>query len=106
VRGSWVVVAPLRVGGGTRLKILEAMALGTPLISTHKGAEGLAVQSDKHLLLADKPHEIADAISRLFEDENLRQELSQAGRALVVGQYDWSMIGQQFIGLINDVAQA
>ncbi len=69
VRKSWVLVVPLQVGGGTRLKILEAMALGTPVVSTHKGAEGLAAELDKHLLFGDDPHQMADAICRLFEDE-------------------------------------
>lgn len=106
VRGHWALVVPLRSGGGTRLKILEAMALGTPVVSTHKGAEGLAVQGDEHLLLADSPAEMADAICRLFEDEALRSRLAHNARALVETRYDWSIIGEQLLQVVERSADA
>ena len=101
VRQHWAVVAPLRVGGGTRLKILEAMALGTPVIATSKGAEGLAVHSGKDILIADTPQAFADAISRLFEDSVLRTQLAATGRALVERDYDWGALASRLINLIE-----
>jgi glycosyltransferase involved in cell wall biosynthesis len=106
IRQSWALVVPLRSGGGTRLKILEAMALGTAVVSTHKGAEGLAVEGEKHLLLADSPSEMADAICRLFADADLRTQLTTAGRMLVEKQYDWSIISQQLLHLIDEINPA
>jgi glycosyltransferase involved in cell wall biosynthesis len=101
VREQWAVIAPLRVGGGTRLKILEAMALGTPVIATSKGAEGLDIHSGKDILIGDSPQDFADAIGRLFEDAALRTQLSSAGRALVERDYDWSALASRLINLVE-----
>jgi polysaccharide biosynthesis protein PslH len=106
VRQSWSLVAPLRVGGGTRLKILEAMALGTPVVSTSKGVEGLDVRAGEHLLLADTPQDFADAVCRLLGDPALRERLSTAGRALVMAQYDWGIIGRQLSDLVTNVTHS
>jgi glycosyltransferase involved in cell wall biosynthesis len=103
VREQWAVIAPLRVGGGTRLKILEAMALGTPVIATSKGAEGLDIHSGKDILIADTPEDFADAISRLFEDGTLRTQLAIAGRALVERDYDWSALASRLINLVESI---
>lgn len=103
IRESWATVVPLRMGGGTRLKILESMALGTPVISTHKGAEGLDVTDGEHLLLADEPLELAAHIQTLFNDPALRARLSAAGRALVEDRYDWSVIGRGLLDCITAV---
>jgi glycosyltransferase involved in cell wall biosynthesis len=103
VQASWGTVIPLRVGGGTRLKILESMALGTPVIATRKGAEGLDVEDGKDILLADTPEELTDAICQLFDDPALRARLSAAGRATVERQYDWAIIGRQLLDLIEQV---
>jgi glycosyltransferase involved in cell wall biosynthesis len=104
VRKSWALVVPLQKGGGTRLKILEAMALGTPVISTRKGIEGLDVVPDEHILLADTPQDFADATCRLLGDEALRKRLSTAGRALVESKYDWTIIERKLADLIADMA--
>jgi len=104
IRASWAVVVPLRKGGGTRLKILEAMALGTPVVATHKGAEGLNVKHGDNILLADEPEEIAQAVVRLFSDAALRGRLSQGGRALVEREYDWQTIAERLNSLIEEVA--
>ncbi len=103
VRSSWAVVVPLRVGGGTRLKILEAMALGTPVISTRKGAEGLNVHPGEDILIADTPDALAEAALQLFADADLRARLSQAGRALVEREYDWTAVGRRFLQVVEDV---
>ena len=97
-----VAVAPIRQGGGTRLKILEAMALGTPVVATAKGAEGLDVVADEHLLLADDPIAFAAQVVRLLLDPPLQLRLSQQARQLVEQKYDWEEIGRTFVRLIED----
>ncbi|MEO7704018.1 MAG: glycosyltransferase family 4 protein [Thermoflexales bacterium] len=99
-------VVPLRIGGGTRLKILEAMALGTPVVSTRKGAEGLAVTHAKDILLADAPEDFAQNVVKLLRSEPLRQELADHARALVKGSYDWKMIGDRFRTLVEETVRA
>ena len=89
VADSAVAIAPLLSGGGTRLKILEAMALGTPVAATSKGAEGLDVRHDVHLLIADEPSVLANHILRLLGDESLRWRLAESARLLVQEKYDW-----------------
>ena len=84
-----VVIVPLRVGSGTRLKILEAMAMGKPVVSTRLGAEGLEVVPDRDLLLADDPAAFAAAIARVLADGNLGRALGVAGRRLVEQAYGW-----------------
>lgn len=105
VAGAWACVVPLRVGGGTRLKILEAMALGTPVVATSKGAEGLDVQNEKHLLLADTPEEFAAAVVRLLREPGLRDSLSGQARRLVAERYNWSVISPRFMDLVTRVAR-
>lgn len=100
---SWGEVVPLRVGGGTRLKVLEALALGTPIVSTSKGVEGLDVRHDRHVLIADTPANFAAATARLLSDHELRARMAQAGRQFVRDHYDWRTIGGQLHDLIDDV---
>jgi polysaccharide biosynthesis protein PslH len=103
VRGFYssalLAVVPLRSGGGTRLKILEAMAAGVPVVSTKLGAEGLDVEHDKNILLADDPPEIVAAVNRLVSSAETRKKLSETGRALVASVYAWATIGKQLFGL-------
>lgn len=96
-----IAIAPLRQGGGTRLKILEAMALGTPVVATPKGAEGLDVVDGKHLRLAATPTAIAQATLSLLSDDGERAHMALAARRLVENQYDWSQIGRRFVSLIE-----
>lgn len=86
---SAVCVVPLRQGAGTRLKILEAMALGTPVVSTSKGAEGLDVVDGQHLLVADTPSDFAAQTIRLLQDAPLRRALAQQALELVRRCYGW-----------------
>lgn len=102
---SWACIVPLRLGSGTRLKILEAMALGTPVVSTSKGAEGLAVTPEKDILIADEPREFANALVRLLEDASLHKRLSDNGRRLVNEHYGWNHIGQALEGLLCKVVK-
>ena len=101
---SWACVVPLRVGGGTRLKILEAMALGTPVVATSKGAEGLDVTNGGNILLADEPEAFANAVIRLLGDPSLRASLAQEGRALVETKYGWEEIGRKLDGVVERIA--
>ena len=105
VAQSWACVVPLRVGGGTRLKILEAMALGTPVVSTSKGAEGLQVTSGENILLADEPAEFAQSVLRLFKDESLRARLSANGRRLVEERYSWKTCARQLEQLLLQIVR-
>ena len=100
---SWVSVVPLRVGGGTRLKILEAMALGTPVVSTSKGAEGLYVTDGESILIADDPAELAAKVVSLLRSSKQRDQLSAAGLRLVESGYDWSVVGQDLCVLVEQV---
>lgn len=92
-REAIAAVVPLKVGGGSRLKILEAMAAGVPVVSTTLGAEGLAVRQDENILIADTNEQLAETIVSVVESEELRQRLSRAGSALVSERYDWSRLG-------------
>ena len=89
-----MTVVPLRIGGGTRIKILHSMAMGLPVVSTALGSEGLEVVDGVHLLVRDQPQDFADAILQLFSDSDLRQKLRQNGRELVEQKYDWQAIFQ------------
>ena len=83
------VVVPLRIGGGTRLKILEAMAMGKPVVSTSLGAEGLSVRDGRDLILADSASDLASSLARVLVDDDLAAALGYAARRLVETSYDW-----------------
>jgi polysaccharide biosynthesis protein PslH len=105
VRESAVAVVPLRLGGGTRLKILEAMAVGTPVVSTRKGAEGLDVVDGEHLLLADDPAAFATRVGEVLRDRELSGRLARAGRDLVERRYNWRAIGEQLDSVLCRVTE-
>lgn len=105
VAQSRVCVVPLLTGGGTRLKILEAMALGTPVVSTSQGAEGLETIPGEDILIADEPAAFADAVLRLLSDETLRARLSANGRKLVHERYGWDQIGEKLDRFLCQVVQ-
>jgi glycosyltransferase involved in cell wall biosynthesis len=87
-----VYVAPLRIGGGTRLKLLEAMAMGKAVVTTRLGAEGYPVTDGRELLLADTPADFAAAVINLLDAPERRLALGQAGRRFVEQRYDWRVI--------------
>jgi sugar transferase (PEP-CTERM/EpsH1 system associated) len=87
-----VYVAPLRMGGGTRLKLLEAMAMGKAVVATRLGAEGYPVTNGRELLLADTPTDFAAAVVALSRAQERRAELGRAARAFVEQRYDWRVI--------------
>lgn len=100
---SWASVVPLREGGGTRLKILESLALGTPVVTTRKGAEGLALAQGREVLIADKPEQFADAVLALLADPQLHERLSREGRQVVAARYDWRSLGDRLDHLLEEV---
>jgi polysaccharide biosynthesis protein PslH len=91
-----VYVVPLRIGGGTRLKIFEALAMGKAVVSTTIGAEGLPLVHGQHFLQADDPNEFARAVVSLLRDAERRRALGQAGRQLVLDHYAWSRVARDF----------
>jgi glycosyltransferase involved in cell wall biosynthesis len=91
-----VYVVPLRVGGGTRLKIFEALAMGKAVVSTRVGAEGLPIVPDRHFVQADSPAAFAQAVISLLKDPDRRRALGLAGRRLVEERYSWRQVTREF----------
>jgi glycosyltransferase involved in cell wall biosynthesis len=102
IDASAVYVVPLRVGGGTRLKILDALSMAKGLVTTSIGSEGLEVQSGRDLLIADDPRDFARSVVGLLKDPGRARQLGDNGRQLVQRCYDWSSIG----AIMNDVYEA
>lgn len=100
---SKVFVVPLRIGGGTRLKILEAMSMGKAVVSTSIGAEGIDYTEDADIVLADRPEAFAQKIVSLFNDNEKRKALGAAGRKLVLEKYDWNIVGEQLNRIYEDL---
>jgi glycosyltransferase involved in cell wall biosynthesis len=100
------LVVPMRAGGGTRLKILESLAWGVPVVSTTLGCEGLGLADGRELLVADGPAAFADAVNRLLADPELCGELSSRGRQLVEERYDWRTIADAFERSVLSVLEA
>lgn len=95
VARGWVFICPILDGGGTRLKILDALAMGKAVVSTTIGCEGLRVDPGKNILVADSPSGFAAEVLRVLGSAELRQQLGAAGRALVEQQYDWRAVSHQ-----------
>jgi sugar transferase (PEP-CTERM/EpsH1 system associated) len=106
MRDAAVYIVPLRIGGGTRLKIFEAMAMGKAVVSTTVGAEGLPVTHGEHVLLADQPDTFARAVVHLLRDVDRRRQLEIASRALVVEKYDWSAVAGELETALERFAQS
>jgi glycosyltransferase involved in cell wall biosynthesis len=96
VHNASVYVVPLRIGGGTRIKIFEAMAMGKPVVSTTIGAEGLPVTHGENILLADTPDAFASHTVELITQPDSRRRIGQAARALVESRYSWSTVADVF----------
>jgi glycosyltransferase involved in cell wall biosynthesis len=101
-----VVIVPLRVGGGTRFKILEAMALGKPVVSTTIGAEGIEVTPGADILIADDPGSFAAEVARVLDDVALARRLGEAGRALVEQRYSWEASAAALEGFMGELARS
>lgn len=95
--GATIYVLPMRYGGGSRLKLLNALAMGCAVVSTAAGVEGTEVRHEEHLLIADSAEDFAAAVTRLLHDDALRQRLGAAGRAFVRERYDWGGIAARIV---------
>jgi glycosyltransferase involved in cell wall biosynthesis len=91
-----LTVVPLRLGGGTRIKILDSFAMGLPVVSTSLGCEGLSVREGKDILIRDDPGQFADGVLLVLSDDDLADRLRVNGRRLAEERYDWGMIFGQF----------
>lgn len=103
VHGSAVYVVPLRVGGGSRLKILDAWAMGKAVVSTSIGCEGLDAVDGQNLLIRDDPQDFATGVMDLLIDERLRTALGRGARTTAVGQYDWDVLGSELTDRYDQV---
>ncbi len=99
---SAIGICPLRYGSGTRLKILTYMASGLPVVSTHKGAEGVAYTHGKNIILTDNPIEFANSIVRLLKDKKYTEEMSRHARDFVLEYYDCNVIGKDFKNIYHN----
>jgi polysaccharide biosynthesis protein PslH len=106
VERAAVYVVPLRIGGGSRLKILEALAMGCAVVSTTVGAEGLDVVHERQVVLADDPQAFAAAVLRLLDDPERCRELAIQGRLLVEKQYGWDALSERFGSFVREIAKA
>jgi len=106
VAESWLSVVPLRVGAGTRLKIIESMALGTPVVSTSKGAEGLDVVNGENILIADTAIGFANAVVSIVSSPELRAKLSQNGKKLIEQKYSSEVMGSSFNEFLNEIVSS
>jgi glycosyltransferase involved in cell wall biosynthesis len=104
-RENDALVVPLRLGGGSRLKILEAFAAGTPVVSTTKGAEGLQVKDGEHLLIADSPAAMAAAVSRIYSEPDTVAEIRDNALRLVEDRYDWPILAGKLVDFLSSVAE-
>ena len=104
-RRSGCVVTPITWGSGTRIKLLEAMASGTPVVSTRVGAEGLALRHGEHLLLADDPISFARQVQKVLCDPTLAMNLSRNARRLVESRYDWDVVAQDTCRIYDNLME-
>jgi glycosyltransferase involved in cell wall biosynthesis len=98
-----VVAIPVRAGGGMRVRILESLAWGMPLVTTTIGLEGIDARSGEEVLVADAPHEFAEAVVGLLKDPLLRAKLSKQGRALAEARYDWKVVFKDLEGIYQAI---
>lgn len=94
-QNSDVLLAPIRVGGGTSYKILESIASGTPVVTTFLGNEGIGAEDGNEIFLAEKPDEIADKVIKLLNDEYIYEKISRNGRKFIENNYDWIKIAEK-----------
>jgi polysaccharide biosynthesis protein PslH len=104
LRHARALVVPLRSGGGTRLKVLEALAAGTPVVSTSFGVAGLEVRDGEDVLIGETPEDLARLAARVVADDALAASLSGRGRRLVEERYDWSVVARPLIEVHRELA--
>lgn len=106
IQRAKIFVVPIRIGGGTRLKILEAMSMQKAVVSTTVGAEGIACTKDADIVLGDTPREFAQRVIVLLQDQKKRETLGTAARKLVLEKYDWRIIGKKLNRIYEDIKNA
>ncbi|MEX0721751.1 MAG: glycosyltransferase family 4 protein [Balneolaceae bacterium] len=89
-----VFVVPLKMGSGTRLKVLEALSMEKPVVSTSIGCEGIDVEDDEHIIIRDDPTQFAEAVIEIFDNQKLRKRLIDSGYDLMKKKYDWNVVGE------------
>src|SRR5439155_1485278 len=100
-RRAWLQIVPLRIGGGTRLKIVESMAMKTAVVSTSIGAQGLGLRHEHNILLADTAADFVRETARALKDAALRERLEGAGLHTVRERLSWPILGQRFCDIIE-----
>jgi len=100
-----VYVVPLNMGGGTRLKVVEALSMKKPIVTTSIGCEGIDVENDHHLLIRDDPEAFAEAVVRLMNDKALSRRITEAGNEMVIRTYDWGVIGSSIDKALEQIIQ-
>lgn len=100
---SSVFVVPLRMGSGTRLKVVEALSMKKPVVSTSIGCEGIEVENGKSILINDAPKAFARSVIQLLEDRHLRRHLIDHGYELVHEKYDWSVVGERMLAAYDEL---
>lgn len=100
-----VYIVPIRIGGGTRLKIYEAMAMELPIVSTRIGAEGLPLEDGEEILLRDSPQEFADAVAKLLKDKTLARKIGRQAAKTVREKYGWQKVADDFAGLCEKAVE-
>ena len=103
---AWMSVVPIRIGSGSRLKILESMALGTPIVTTAIGCEGIAARDGEEVMIADAPKEFAEKVLSLLLDSDRRKQLAAKARELVEQQYSWDRISESAVISIEALQSA
>ncbi|MBN1571269.1 MAG: glycosyltransferase [Acidobacteria bacterium] len=101
VSAAMVSIAPIRMGGGTRFKILESFALRTPVVATSKAVEGIEAKNGEHLLLADAPEDFARSVLRLLDNPAEAYQMADKAFDLVRARYDWRTLSQKFLHLVD-----
>jgi polysaccharide biosynthesis protein PslH len=100
-----IFISPLRIGAGIKNKVLEAMAMGKPLVSTPLSADGIGLEAGKHVLYGSTAQELAQAAIRLIYDSALRAQMAAGNRSLIQNQFTWSRIADQYELLYQEVRQ-
>ena len=100
-----VSVVPLRIGGGTRIKIFETMASGLPVVSTTIGAEGLPLTNGEHIIIADDSKSFADQTVALLNDTGRANEIAASAKQLVINKYSWEIVTRDFVAMLNNINQ-
>ncbi len=103
IRKAQLFICPVRLGGGFRGKILEAMAVGRPIVSTSLGAEGIPSMDGENIMIADSPEDFVSSIEKLLEDRDLYERIRQAGRQLVEEKYSWAKGVEVMEGILEDM---